>query len=33
VELISSLSGSIGVILSVPLTAAISSFLYGSKEK
>ena len=31
-EMISSLSGSIGVILSVPLTAAISSFLYGSKK-
>lgn len=32
-EMISSLSGSIGVILSVPLTAAISSFLYGSAKK
>ena len=32
-EMISSLSGSIGVILSVPLTAAISSFLYGSGKK
>lgn len=32
VEMISSLAGSIGVILSVPLTAAIGSFLYGSKK-
>lgn len=33
IELISGLASSVGVILAVPLTAAISAFLYGRKEK
>ena len=32
VELISAISSSIGVILAVPLTAAIASALYGRKQ-
>ena len=32
VELISALSSSIGVVLCVPLTAAIGAFVYGAKR-